>query len=61
MTAEVFRLGFDRMARGESTVVFKVRSDGVIEVVNSYWKPACDFVDQPRPNPPFAARKDDHE
>ncbi len=53
MTADIFRLGFDRCVDGETTVVFKVRSDGVIELVANCWKPACDFAAPPRPGPPF--------
>lgn len=56
MTADIYRLGLDRVAAGESTVVFKVRPDGVIELVANYWKPACDFGDQSRPTPPLPDR-----
>lgn len=56
MSAEIYRLGFDRCQRGAATVVFKHRADGVIEMVADYWKPACDFADRTRPNPPFTDR-----
>lgn len=61
MTADIYRLGFDRCLRGEATVVFKHRADSVIEVVADYWKPTCDFTDQDRPNPPSTDRDDNHE